>query len=409
MKNIIDIIKRYWVEVACGLGAVLGIVLIVLGLGTMGKVQEELNTAMRVKTSIEGLSRGQVINQRAVDQSARLIADVRANYKRIMEFVRERNFYPPLVDGVFPGDSGEDVTKAIAFRKAFGNLRQTWLDQLNAGTEPTPADIAAERDRMEAKGNTEEKTDWGGLGKPPAEPQTKAPTLSPEQGAALRIAHNRFIYATPDSFQESNVSAADGPMASGPPPTLEQMWHAQLEAWIQQTVVDAIARVNQEAADTIRKSGGAPWVGNLPIKDLRSLQISRYYIRETGEKTAAVSRAGGRPYPPMAPDDAFTGRASNQQYELLRFSIQMVVDAREIPSVLAGLCDRRFHVPLNVSYSAVEPNLALTGKIYGENPVVLITADYETVMFSDLYLPLMPQAILTELGKTRPVPPAEGA
>lgn len=409
MKSVIDILKRYWVEVACGAGAVLGLVLIFLGLGTMSEVNKELEAAMRIKSSIAGLTRGEVINQRAVDQSARIIAGVRSDYAKVMAYVKERNLYPPLVADVFPGDGGVNLAKAMEFRRAFSELPGKWLTQLNAGAEPTAAEIAAERDLMEAQGKTQEDTDWGGLGAPPADTKdTPAKGLSPEQGAAIRNARSKFIYATPESFTESDVSAPGGPMESGPPPTVEQMWHAQLEAWIQQTVVDAITHINAGVADELSARGVAPWVGNLPIKDLLSLQTSRYYIKEGMTTEGAGGQTKDRAFPPVGPTDVFTERQSNEQYEVLRFTVMMVVDAREMPRVLAGLCDGRFHVPLNVNYQAIEPNLDMTGKIYGDAPVVLLTADFETVMFSELYLPLMPQDVLNTLGKTRPEPPAEG-
>lgn len=401
MKAVIEIIKRYLVEVICGLAAVLGIALIVLGLGQTGKVKSTLQEALQVRTEIANMARGNVYNSRAVQQRNRHIAGIRAGFEQVLAFMRERNAYPPLVPAAFPGGTNEDINNAIAFRRAFQPLRSAWLKQIKAGAEPTPAEISAEKDRMEAERKAQ------GL---PVKEVAEPGEITPEMSAAIRTARSIYCYATPDSFQDSPISAPGGPMDAGPPPNLEQMWNAQLEVWIQQSVVDAIAAINEAAASDLQARGVEPWVGNLPIKDLRFLQTSRYYVKEgltqatTGTGTGTTG-AKDRPYPSGDPTKAFTGRQSNDQYELMHFTVQLVVDARDLPRVLAGLCEKRFHVPLNVQYESLPLNAEMVGKIYGEAPVVLATIEFETVFFSELYLPLMPDPILTLLGKQRPEPP----
>jgi len=407
MKNLIELLKRNGVEIACGAGAVLGIALIFLGLGRMGDVQTELEGAHRVKNDIAGIGRGEIINRRAVEQSAKLIADVQSGFQRVMTYVRERNAYPPLVPDAFPGGTSKDIGNAMAFRNAFGRLRDAWLAELKAGTEPSAAEIAAEKDRMTAQ---QTPADSRQVGARRDEEEKKVDTgLTPEQGAAIKNAQEIYCYATIDSFQVSDVSRPGGPMDEGPPPTLQEMWYAQLETWVQQSVVSAIAAINAQAAAELEKEGVAPWVGNLPIKDLRSLQTTRYYVKEGLDQVrdATGQSSKDRVFPSGTPAEVFTERQSNELYELMQFSLQIVVDARHLPAVVANLGAHRFHVPLRVQYETIPPNPSMTGKIYGDAPVVLLTADFETVFFSDIYLPLMPEQVLTLLGKTRPEPPAE--
>jgi hypothetical protein len=181
---------------------------------------------------------------------------------------------------------------------------------------------------------------------------------------------------------------------------------AQLEVWVQESVVTAIAEVNNSAADGLRRKQIDPWVGNLPIKDVRSIQTSQYYVKEGLPQESSKSDKD-RAYPSADKAEAFTGRESDDLFELMHFAVRLVVDARDLPQVLAGLSAQRFHVPLSIRYEKLEPNVAMEGKIYGEDPVVLLTAEFETVLFSELYLPLMPQTVLDELGKKRPEPEKE--
>ena len=57
-----------------------------------------------------------------------------------------------------------------------------------------------------------------------------------------------------------------------------------------------------------------------------------------------------------------------------------------------------------VNYKAEPPNLGMIERIYGGEPVVDVMLDFETILFSKLYLPIMPSVILEEVNKQRPEP-----
>jgi len=411
MKTVIEFAKRYLVEIICGLAAIGGVVFIFLGLGGMKDVKTELESATRIKSEIGNMLRSPAINERAVKQEEARIADIRSGFGEVMDFVRDRNFYKPLVEGAFPGgeSAAQDRNNAIAFRDAYNRKMREWLDLLNAGDVPTEAQIANEKDRMEQQLRSAEEA--LGVGNR-EDNQTQRLPMDPEVSASIGVAREIYCYANPESFHESAYSDPSGPMDPlRPPPNLTEMWEAQLEVWIQDTLVRAIAKINNDAAQSVESGGDTPWVGNLPIKDIEAIQLTQYYLieGEKGTRPGAGGRRGGRdskerPAPPGTPEAAFTARTSDQLHEVLQFTVRLVVDARDIPKVLAGLCDQRFHVPLRVSYDAIPPNLEMRGKIFGEDPVVELTVDFETVMFSELYLPLMPQEILDRVGKQRPEP-----
>jgi hypothetical protein len=354
MKAVIEIIKRYLVEILCGVAGIGGLVFIFLGLGKMGAVKTELESAVRVKTDLTTMARGTPVNELAIKQEKSRIADIDRAFDKVMTFVRERDYYEPLVPDVFPGGTVKDINKAIAFRQAYARKTGEWLRTLNAGTEPTPEDIQAEEDRLEAQANVESLS-----GDPEA---NEKPAMSPEVSAAIGRAREIYCYASPETFQESEISAPGGPMdAGGPPPSLEQMWRAQLEVWVQESVVTAIAEVNNSAADGLRRKQIDPWVGNLPIKDVRSIQTSQYYVKEGLPQESSKSDKD-RAYPSADKAEAFTGRESDDLFELMHFAVRLVVDARDLPQVLAGLSAQRFHVPLSIRYEKLEPNVAMEGQ-----------------------------------------------
>ncbi len=401
MKAILDIIKQYKWEIGFGAAGALGVVLIVLGLGGMQEVKTELDAAVRVKSEIASMARGaSPINEKAIEAEERRIDTLQAGFRQVLGYVREHNLYAPLVPGAFPNANRDQRTR---FQQDYRDEIPEWLELLHAGQPPTDDEIAAERDIMKSK---EPNADL--LGADPVDrtaerkDEQKEDALSAEVRASIRNARQSYCYASPYAFQVSAVSDLDGPMWKGPPPEMKDMWEAQLELWVQRTVVQAIADVNEAAAARL-PAGEDPWVGNLPIKDLLSLQTTRYYIKE-GVPVATEGADRDRAYPPTAATGTFTQRQSNELFELMRFSVQLVVDARALPEVIGGLSRGRFHVPLNVQYETVPPNLDFVGKIYGDDPVVQLTIDFDTVFFSELYLPLMPDSYLELLGKRRPEP-----
>ena len=88
----------------------------------------------------------------------------------------------------------------------------------------------------------------------------------------------------------------------------------------------------------------------------------------------------------------------------MQFSVKLIADGRDLPGIISQLCEDRFHTPLRVAYAAQPINLLMDGKIYGDEPVVNLVIDFETVFLSQWYLPLMPDEILEELDKKRPEP-----
>lgn len=402
MKAVIEIIKRFLFEIICGVCAVAGIVMIYMGYSGMSSIEADMQAARNVQTELKTMASSKnLINKDAVDQAQRRIDQVLAADKEIMATVRRINYYKPLTETAFPASSPTDKD---VFKRAYQSEVDSWLDALNAGDVPTADDIAQMRDRID-----EEKSMREDLG---LEAKVGDDDLAnqPEVRAAINKAESIFCYATQDSFHQSDVSSQDqnAPMYADRPPTLSQMWHAQLEVWIQQLIVDGIATINDSAAGELRGNNETPWVGNLPIKELVSIQATEYYVTDVGVPKNA--KAKDRRVPSGTAESVFTGNKSNELYELVQVTVVLVVDAAKIPGIVSDLCRDRLITPLRVEYEVVESNPRMEGKIFGNDPVVRLTIDFEAQFFSELYLPLMPDKILEKLKKKRPeAPKTEGA
>lgn len=482
MKAILETVKRYVFEIVCGAVAVLAIVLGVLGLNSMGEINTEMQQVQQLRSQIESQARsGDVKNSAWVKKAQERIDLIKGSFTSVLDYVRSINQYKPIL---------QNPHKAtIQERESFGRQYQaevaSWLTRLRAGWVPTEVDVQRELDLMsqdEPKDTftfTRERADepWGGPGGPgrtggiggtsgppyggpgggvpggiggpggmggPGGPQggpaAEGRRQQAAERAAMRKAKSILCYATRESFQQSPISMPGGPMYDvNTPPTLEQAWYAQLELWIQRDIVEAIATINERRAAELTAENKEPWVGDLPIKEIVSIQMS-YYVQDPaagapqttetsapggpppmggpiggpttpgtgwspGARSTSDSKALSRAEPLAANIPVFTGRFTNDLHEVLRFSVRLVVDARDIPAIVAGLCEKRFHVPLRVSYEAFTPDPSMTGKIYGEAPLAVLTIDFESMLFSEFYLPIMPDPVLQALNKTRPEPP----
>ena len=234
----------------------------------------------------------------------------------------------------------------------------------------------------------------------------KAVKENPAVRAAISRAKSIQCYASPDSLTRV-LMGAGAPRGS-------VMWHAQMTYLIQRDVVEALAAVNEQAIQAQSAQGqetdsdqNAPWVGVLPVKDLLSIRvggggIENLYIGSAGEvggvRRRSASRGGGPGGPPLQVDAAFTGKGSNELYDVIRFTVRLVVDSRDALLVLNEISKTNFYVPLNVNYSAAWSDPTLTKKIYGSDPTVEMTVDFDGYFFREAYLKLMPPDVKALVG-----------
>ena len=167
-------------------------------------------------------------------------------------------------------------------------------------------------------------------------------------------------------------------------PPLADCWRAQVGYWIQRDVVNAIAAVNAEAS-----AAAAPedrWVTSMPVKELISVRTSFGYVLPDAGSFAG-NEAGGytEALPTGTAETAFTQSESNEWYDVMQFTVKLVMDQRDLIRFVDELCDGRFHTLLRLSYAAVPVNRDMVGKIYGSEPAVNVVMDFETIMLAEIF------------------------
>jgi hypothetical protein len=420
-----EMLRRNLFFMICGLGGLAGIVLGAAGVKSMTQVKRQMNEAVTLYAQLQGLTRGPdggpPANAKAIEAEQQRIQAINNEYDEVMRLADQHSAHTPLTENFFPRPKDSHVRNQFlsAYREALNGL----LQKLHAGTVPTLEEIAAEEERIrEEESDTEalfglddtreeSSRDRDAGASSPSGLVTEAEArLSPEVRASIKKAKSIYCYA--DLLSSLDVNPVVW-QARGVPPALGDCWDAQVSLWVQQDVIDALARVNDQAAAALQEAGETPWVGNLPVKDLISIRLSKGdfgpYVVPEATGTDPASPGGVDPAcPPGSPRFAFTGDASGPEYELIQFTVKLVVDARDLPVIINELCRNNFTTLLRIAYVEEPANLAMEGKIYGDEPAVNVVMDFETCLFSKLYLDLMPDEILKSVGKVRPQPPPAG-
>lgn len=400
-----DFLKRHLFFILCGVGAAGGIALGVTGMQAMPKVKTELESAAGVYKSLEGVK---PINAKSIEGEDKRIQAILDDYKKILS--QADNLYSyveggqpkPLVDGVFPDGPPE---KRVEFRNKYNEAMRELYASLQCGGPATQVQVDQARDRIEneaaaAKQFGAEPAD-GGPTHTPADVLTRAGVRQdPNARAAIAAAQGTLCYAVnffddkpPDRVMSLEFNNAMKDTTSLDAPEDEACWKAQVSYWIQKDVVEAINSLNQAAAEAAKAADQSRWVGNMPVKEVISVRTSNY-VPEKDELYKGPDPVGyTAALPPGTAESVFTGTRPTDAYDVIQFTLKLVMDVRDIPLLIEELSDNSPHTVVRVSYKSVPLNKNFTGKVYGSEPTVLVVLDFESVMLGEIFRPLIPDAV----------------
>ncbi|MGA2500841.1 MAG: hypothetical protein ABSH20_24150 [Tepidisphaeraceae bacterium] len=293
-------------------------------------------------------------------------------------------------------------------------------DMLNALPPATPKDVT---DEHAARWN-----EW--LMKLPAVNNVRDPQAVTE----LQAEFNQVVVpALPASVARTRANACTMYISAGglyvhpgiPPQgsnlsaNLNDVWAAQIAIWIQTDICSAIAQTNKTLG---RPVAGRITVPTACVKRLVRTNINPAYVTANGlvqfasRGTADMGGTGMpiaiNPNPGIQPtaqqkavptvvrsfQSTFTGRVSNEVYEVVHFSFTVDIEAANCRALLANLTNGRFVTVLHANMTALDRGACqAAGLLYGTEPVVQMTVTAESVFFHDWTRDLMPTAVATAL------------
>jgi hypothetical protein len=396
VKRALDFLKTNWITLGSGVVALAAIAVAVLGMmddGVTERMKQIQNSASAIQ-SLQSTPQNQTTINNEKERGQKFEAEFTATL-RVAENINRRQ---PLMEGVFPEPAQLDIP--YAFQEKYEQRFFALADEMQAGTLPTEGDLADEAERLREE--IQQKKDRGEL--PDADQPGPTGTGRPDANeadvikrrAAIRKARGIRLYADPQrAFHISPIVLEE----EAPAP--RDMWYAQVGLWVQEDVTDAIRKLNEEAAE--RLGNVEPNVGNLPVKHLLGIRVLGYLTAdETLVSFPAVTRAGtgqatGTPIAEGPLSASFTGRTSNNQFDVVRFTVQVVVDERDLLKLIDRITRENFYQLVGITYVNTGSDEEV-GYLYGADPVVQATLDFEGYMARKVFKEMMPAKVLEELG-----------
>lgn len=422
-----DFLRRNLFMIVASVAGLTGIALAATGLRAMPNVVVELEKGKVLYDDLTTLQ-NRPVNQRSIEIEQERIDATRRDRESVFADAKRLADYTPLTPDVFPNGNDNDLRE---FQKQYGLAMDKLLESLIGGQPATNADIDVMRDkiadeqyRAQEKGLDRDETAPTPVDEGPARTPAGVLTASgarrdPAARAHIAAARKIHCYVTHHhSAKPLKVTPSldfhPGLVDTGTvdAPFAEDAWAAQVGYWIQKGVIDAIVAVNDEAAEQAKQRGEERWVGMMPIKDIVSIRVSENYVLPDNEAEydGATASGFGAALPPGTPTKVYTMNASTDTYEVMQFSVKLVMDQRDIFRLVEKLTSNSFHTLLRMGYSSLPPNRSMQGKIYGAEPTVLVVMDFETVMVGEVCRPFMPSLVCETLqdsgyGMTCPEPP----
>ena len=409
-------LKAHWILLACGLVALLAIGLLALGM-TRTNVVEEMNRRVSEASEIDSL-KSSPKNEDAINAELERRRKFEEEYNAAVREAERINKREPLRTGIFPVPASDQA--AYNFQELYEDKLYELPRALLAGGPPTPEEVQDEAERLqEAKrrkneGVEPDEAPAPGTTATPSQPPGAAPGTSPpseapgtakgseaELRAAIRKARNIRMYA--ELTAQRSCFHISPIVQVQRVPTVEEMWEAQVGLWVQQDVVNAIRKLNDEAAEQLPEKDRH--VEFMPVKRLLEIRVFGYTgaagqlvhfsasAAAGGGGVAPATRYRGPEYRP-----SLTGRKGDENFDVISFGLAAVIDQRDVLRLVDRITRENFYQLTSIQYDALPPGSDEGVYFYGGAPVVLATMNFEGYMARKAYKEMMPPEVLREVG-----------
>ncbi len=447
MKPVMNWVKAHWMIVAC-----VAVILIVLPAGYVGSML--WNDSIKTAREREGKAKLDEVNNSKITyaaptlsaESKALEAKAAPNTK-MTEFFKQqsdkvralgeavvkdaeqfnRMGRKPLVEGLFPkaANRSEENFKSLEIAQLLVGdplagrpaAYQKLLDDVRAGPPSDPRKVYQQlKDAMDR----ENEKNRGAAGAEPVrskEEQEKltAMMVNLRRDAYLRAARSVSVYATLDSFPGGVAVPGEAGANMGgilrvvppQPPGVTQSFVWQWDYWLLQDLLNVVRVANAGPDGTPRA-----------VPDSIVKRIGKIVIDAAPGSIAPPASADGAPAPAagsmaltsVLPADfahSITGRRAgpeNPLYDIRKAKMTLVVSSARLPEFLNAIGRSNFISVLDIDIGDVDMWADLEqGYYYGEENVVRVDVELETIWLRSWTMQYMPAEIRQRLG----LPPIE--
>lgn len=409
----------------------------------VGKLQ-----AMRVDYALPAVVPGQQAwSMPKTEPNAPTTEAVVAELKRIaaestsvrdLTFERNKAGKTLMVDGLFPQPADESSRVRLLTDLVNERPRATerLLKDVGAGGPPEAEKVLAQI--QTAKESEESKIRGSRVEQQFTEEERKRIS---DNLAALRLeqyqrnaAGVRF-FADVTAFDGSNSgstrsgrgSGGGGPGAGGTPgsdsanralPTLPEAWEWQMDHWVRQDVIAALAKANTGAAGQRLSARDGPVKRLLSVAIVPPETASMGGGGGGGDASAGGDAAAGGGAPAAGGDEktevpkdfsrAHTGKPKHSGlYDVIEADVEIVCDSARLPAILEAIARTNLMSVIDLDVSAYDPQPDyMQGFAYGGDHLVLAKIRVETVWLRGWLKAWMPAEVRKKLGIPDDAPPA---
>ncbi len=347
------------------------------------------------------------VNQAAIDQLNEVFGRMEDEFAGIFNLAVQINQHGhlPMDDGLFPEPT--DAYKPFDARGRYRRIFEEMLGdyspnaihpRLNAGVAPQLESLRDALARAESEYISNNFF--------PAETKLE---LSPQEQDELHEAMSRKLTELLQKSAESVHVYVNSLQINEPgfpfhvdawsqrseQPGMDELWDGQVGLWMQQDIVEAVARAN-------RVDDPSSNVMTAPVKRLIRVEVLPGYI---GIKPGGVApRNAGT-------DDkkqdrllydftaSATGRQSNSMYDVRHMRVTLIADAQRLPIFFENIQSVNFMTVLEMQIQAVDEYAALReGYVYGSGDSVQVDLLIESIWLRDWTKGLMPRKVYELLG-----------
>ncbi len=401
-----DFLKAQWRPIVFGL-----VCLASLGAGGWAylkgaDVDEKIQSAEKLRNSVEQARRNPV-NMRTIEQRQKDVTAANEEFERALNSAlamqKYNAFYEktgpdgkpipverkPLTNKVLttqPSSPADAIEFKLAYIDAFNELSK----RLKGRPPPSSIEVdeyAARLEALQQGAGGSKNNPWG-----PRTIKTQDPTDSskkerplvevlreyPKSRITEEIARSIYMYVDKNALGIQEMAKLDDP------PNEVEIWQSQMSLWIQQDIVVALSRCNEERAAELTKQGHPDrlWVAYMPVKRLVRLAIDKKLGKGGGSNLTNEGMAA-----------SFTGIQNDEKMFVVPVSVEIVVEEASLMRVLDSLCKVGFYTPIAVNYRTMRPNPLQEDFVYGDRPVVQIRIDLEAYYVRKVFESWIPKSL----------------
>ncbi|WP_432799769.1 hypothetical protein [Poriferisphaera sp. WC338] len=386
---------------------------------------------------------GITVNQKVIDDMKDIYEKLGGRYDALFSEVVAHNQagHRVLIDGVFDENATFDAPYKFRdeYKNSFIRMLQPYdsiwgIPQINAGMPPTMEEIGVAL--AEAEDNyIESMRVTRGMNAQPT-PEDEEKILQSKRERLLEIIQNQAlninVYADTEFTSQAFPFQVGKWSLESEKPELHDLFEGQVELWVQQDIVDAIARANKIVTEDDNGeliANDTSSVLTAPVKRLISISVVPGYVGiqtqgvvGSGSSSRTSSNSGGYS-PPMEMmnkeagngplGENFycgpTGRKSNVIYDVRQAVLTAIVDYERLPELFEAINEVNFMTVVDCKVEQVDEYEALAeGYMYGSNDCVQVEMVIESLWMRQWTEPLMPDKTLEYVGLKEPSEPVNG-